>query len=180
MRLPPIPGTSQRLRAHWKTQEGQRPCGSVCWHLALTAQLCTRACSPPRSNRFPASGRVLGLARPVSEPLAQELRHRGIVTRAGTWVIETSADYVGAVLEAICTLELPLALCRALYEEGPWCGHSAWSSVVLCAGQSRGCRRARLGCHAIMVADTLVQLFFLSEVESEHGVQAVEEPPDIR
>ena len=31
-----------------------------------------------------------------------------------------------------------------------------------------------------MVADTLVQLFFLSEVESEHGVQAVEEPLDIR
>lgn len=57
---------------------------------------------------------MLGLARPVSEPLAQKLRHRGIVTRAGTWVIETSADYVGAVLEAIRTLELPLVLCRAL------------------------------------------------------------------
>jgi len=59
---------------------------------------------------FPASGRSVVLARPASEPVLQELRRRGIETRAGACVIETAAHAAHDVLDVVRQLELPLVL----------------------------------------------------------------------
>jgi hydroxymethylpyrimidine pyrophosphatase-like HAD family hydrolase len=59
---------------------------------------------------FPASGRSVVLAPPVSDRMLMELRQRGIEARAGACVIETAADQAGDVLDAVRTLELPLVL----------------------------------------------------------------------
>jgi hydroxymethylpyrimidine pyrophosphatase-like HAD family hydrolase len=59
---------------------------------------------------FPASGRSVLLGRPVSEPMLQDLRRRGMEARAGACVIETAAEAAHAVLDVVRHLELPLVL----------------------------------------------------------------------